>query len=260
MNPRGQWRFSSLRINWHCDSCDDLAVFTYEGRAYIRAVANGIKYFMTRLPVRYWLHDFSQLTMPTIHKADLEYIIKSHIEPCITIEYTRLRADGRDAYVIGYDDRKRKPLAINRVKELLGAISPHVKQFNSKESAMQWLLQSEPTLYVKEQYRETSQSNNDLIKDRTEMLSQLPSKPVYHIGGTMLFASKSLPDIYMGFKTKDLIEVYQLLIDNQIPGRIPKEQILAIRGLQKEYNLQPIFERVHFGKQKNTTTHSQKKD
>ena len=60
----------------------------------------------------------------------------------------------------------------------------------------------------------------------------------------MLLAGKNLPDIYMGFKTKDLIEVYQLLIDDQISGRIPKEQILAIRGLQKEYNLKPIFERI----------------
>jgi hypothetical protein len=56
----------------------------------------------------------------------------------------------------------------------------------------------------------------------------------------MLYSSKNLPDIYMGFKTKDLIKIYERLIDEQIPDRIPKEQILAIRGLQKEYNLRPI--------------------
>jgi hypothetical protein len=140
MNPKGQWEFTTLKIDWEVISADDLVVFRYNGKSDMRGIANGFKYFMSRFPSRFWLHDMRELPPPAVHKNDTSYLAEKHITPFDTKEYRKFRAKGRDACVLGEDDKPRISHGISKVLELLNKLSPEVKSFESEEIALKWLI------------------------------------------------------------------------------------------------------------------------
>lgn len=139
MHPTGQWIFSSMEIDWDHDIKSDLVIFRYAGTADMRGVANGFKHVMSRFPTRYWLHDLRKLTVPTVHKSDVPYLLKRHIKPFLSTEYKRLRSEGKDAVIFGQNDNPRLTYGISHALELLEEISPKVKSFHSESLAMKWL-------------------------------------------------------------------------------------------------------------------------
>jgi hypothetical protein len=142
MEAKGQWKFGALKIDWECRPNLDLTLFTYSGKGEFRAIANGLKHFMARLPTRLWLHDFRDLTIRYVYKQDIQYILERHIEPNITPEYMKLRFDGRDACLLGENDSPRQSYGISVVMDVLREISPNVKSFYDEDLAAYWLRSS----------------------------------------------------------------------------------------------------------------------
>ncbi len=54
--------------------------------------------------------------------------------------------------------------------------------------------------------------------------------------------NKNLPDIFKGYKTKDLLKIYDQLLEDRIPDSVPRDQILAMGNLLREHKLAPVFQ------------------
>jgi hypothetical protein len=143
MNPKGQWKFCSMEIDWNFNPAYDFAVFRYSGKTHMRGMANGFKFIMSRLPARYSLHDLKNLTVPTIYKSDATYLLQRHLKLYGTKEYRGLRSVGKDACLLSENDKPKITRGISGVLELLAEISTLIKSFESKELAIQWLIQSQ---------------------------------------------------------------------------------------------------------------------
>jgi len=54
--------------------------------------------------------------------------------------------------------------------------------------------------------------------------------------------NKNLPDTFKGYRTKDLLKIYDQLLEDRIPDSVPVDQIETMDDLLRNYKLAPVFQ------------------